>query len=228
MDVVDRIPLHRHVAVVREDTIAVRPAPSQLLGPLAELVAAGLAVLAIVLWLDTLPVWALMALLLFAVLAGPIGVLGLVFGAIGSTFLLERPKGSARWQQGFLGLGIGTTELVPFHRIDRIEVRGDYDAELRSGERNDLVHWEVLLIKDNGKELIVGTAVVPRPLAAEGAERANRLAVAVAEQSGQRAVLADLEALAAWEEAERAAEAEAWDDDWDEVDGWAGEPVRPE
>ena len=49
---------------------------------------------------------------------------------IGRSVLLERQKQSVRWQQGLLGLGIGTDELVPFWRIDHIAVEGDYEAEL--------------------------------------------------------------------------------------------------
>ena len=106
--------------------------------------------------------------------------------------LLEREKQSVRWQQGLLGLGIGTDELVPFWRIDHIAVEGDYEAELAGGERQDLVTWEVELVKDNGKRLTIGTVVAARPLADEGLARANRLAEAVAERSDSEARLAAL------------------------------------
>lgn len=234
----DRIPLHRHVAVVREETIAIRPARSQMFGSLAEILIAVGAVLLIVFFLDSLPIWLLMALLLAALLLGPIGLLGLIFGAIGAAVLLEAPKQSVRWQQGFLGLGIGTTEMVPFWRIDRFEVRGDFDQLTRSGERDDLAHWEVLLVKDNGKELIVGSVIVPRPLAAEGADRANRLAQACADRTEQPARLADIEAMLAWDAewtAAEAAEEAAWaDESYDDAEpadaatGAAVEPAQPD
>jgi len=199
-----------------------------MVGSVIELGLAAAAVGLIVLFLDALPIWLLMVLLLAALLLGPIGVLGLVFGVIGATVVLEAPKQSVRWQQGFLGLGIGTTELVPFWKIDRFEVRTDFDQLTRSGERDDLTHWEVLLVKENGKELIVGTVIAPRPLAAEAAERANRLAVACAERSGAAARAADIAAMLAWDdewtahEAALVAEAAA-----DDSGGWAEEPVPP-
>ena len=102
----------------------------------------------------------------------------------GSAFLVERAKGTARWQQGFFGLGIGTRELVTFDRIDHIEVRGDLDQELSSGERQDLVQWDVLLVKDNGREIDIATVAAARTLAPQGLERANRLAEHIGEMTG--------------------------------------------
>ena len=172
--------MHRSTAVIRPDSIAIRPAGGQLLGPLIEIGLTVLAVLPIVLTAASLPLWLLTVLLLVALILGPIGVIGLVFGAIGSTFLMERRKQSARWQQGFLGLGIGTVELVPFWRIARIEVVGDYDATLSSGVHQDIVTWTVRLVKDNDRTLDIAQVITARPMATDGLERANRLAVAVA------------------------------------------------
>ena len=75
---------------------------------------------------------------LVAIVAGPTAMLGFVYQVAGSAFLMERPKGTCRWQQGFLGLGLGTQELVPFPRIKRIEVSGDFEDELRSGDLQDV------------------------------------------------------------------------------------------
>jgi hypothetical protein len=186
----DRIPLQRSVAVVTDNSIAVRPAQAQVVGAAIELGLALVAIGAIVLLFDALPIYVLMVLLLLSLILGPVGVLGLVYGAIGTSFVMERDKQSARWQQGFLGLGIGTNEFVPFARIDHIDVATDEDETLPEGERQDLVQWDVRLIKDNGRQLTVGTVVAARPLADVGAERANRLAGAVAEMGGVQARLA--------------------------------------
>jgi hypothetical protein len=186
----DRIPLQRSVAVVTDRSIVVRPAQAQIVGAAVELGAALLAIALIVLLFDVLPIYVLMVLLLLAIILGPVGVLGLVYGAIGTSFVMERDKQSARWQQGFLGLGIGTNEFVPFSRIDHIDVATDETDVLPEGERQDLVQWDVRLIKDNGRQLTVGTVIAARPLADVGAERANRLASAVAEMGGVQAHLA--------------------------------------
>lgn len=198
MAAIERIPLRRSVAVIRDDSIAVRPSRAQVIGPLVELgLAAGAGVL-IGAFLDSLPLVLLMLLLLLAIILGPVGVLGVVYNAIGSGFMMERKKQSARWQQGFLGLGIGTVDLVPFWRIKRIEVTGDYDEELGSGQVQDVVQWEIVLVKDNDKRMTIGTVIAARPLADLGLERANRLADRVAAMAGvesQPAVLPDTEAI---------------------------------
>lgn len=188
----ERIPLQRAVAVIGDDSVAIRRSRAQLVAPLIQLALAAGAVVLIVAFLDGLPLWLLGVLLVVALLMGPIATLGLVYNVIGRSVLLEREKQSVRWQQGLLGLGIGTDELVPFWRIDHIAVEGDYEAELAGGERQDLVTWEVELVKDNGKRLTIGTVVAARPLAAEGLARANRLAEAVAERSDSEARLAAL------------------------------------
>ncbi|MEZ4553420.1 MAG: hypothetical protein R3B59_05875 [Dehalococcoidia bacterium] len=190
----ERIPLQRTVAVVRPDSIAVRPSRGQLLGPVIELGLALGAVAAIVLWLNALPLWVLMLLLLVSLILGPVSVLGIVYNAIGSSFLMERKKQSARWQQGFLGMGIGTVDFVPFRRIKHIEVTSDYDDELASGEVQDIVQWDVVMVKDNDKRLTVGSVAAARALADLGAERANRLADRVAAMAGVEAVLAPVPA----------------------------------
>ena len=188
----ERIPLQRAVAVIGDDSVAIRRSRAQLVAPLIQLALAAGAVLLIVAFLDVLPLALLIVLLIVALLMGPIATLGLVYNVVGRSVLLEREKQSVRWQQGLLGLGIGTDELVPFWRIDHIAVEGDYEAELGSGERQNLVSWEVELVKDNGKRLTIGTVIAARPLAAEGLARANRLAEAVAERSDSEARLAAL------------------------------------
>lgn len=188
----ERIPLQRAVAVIGDDSVAIRRSRAQLVAPLIQLALAAGSVALIIAFLDTLPFALLMVLLVVALLMGPIATLGLVYNVIGRSVLLERQKQSVRWQQGLLGLGIGTDELVPFWRIDHIAVEGDYEAELESGERQDLVTWEIELVKDNGRRLSIGTVVAARPLADEGLARANRLAEAIAERSDSEARLAVL------------------------------------
>ncbi|MYH41360.1 MAG: hypothetical protein F4150_06310 [Chloroflexi bacterium] len=181
---VERIALAGAVAVLRDGSIAIRPSRARLLGPAVEGAVAAVAVLAIVMLLDVLSLWALVLLLLVAMVLGPIAVLGLVYNVAGSSVLVEREKRSVRYQQGLLGLGLGTAELVPFWRIARFELRGSDDEPLTSGERQDLVEWEVQLVKDNGRVLPVGSALAPRPLGEEALARARRLARALSEMTG--------------------------------------------
>jgi ABC-type transport system involved in cytochrome bd biosynthesis fused ATPase/permease subunit len=187
-----RIPLHRAVAVITADSIAVRQTRAGLIGPLIELVLTVVAVWAIMRFINSWPLGVLFVLALIVTVLGPLALIGFVNNVVGSSFLMERAKESARWQQGLLGLGIGTFELVPFARVQRFEVTSDYDDELASGMDQDLVDWQVMLIKDNDKELTVGRVVAARFVAREAGERANALATALGEMSGAEAVLAVL------------------------------------
>ena len=176
---VERIALRRATAVIRADSVTVRPSRGQLLAPLVQLAIAAGAIALIVLLLDRLPLVVLALLLMVAVFLGPIAALGFVFGLFGSSVVVDGGKQSAHWQQGFLGLGIGTTESMAFARIDHVAVTGDYDDELTDGGRPDLVTWDVELVRDDGKRRTVGSVLCARPLADEGLARANDLAAAV-------------------------------------------------
>jgi ABC-type transport system involved in cytochrome bd biosynthesis fused ATPase/permease subunit len=186
------IPLHRAVAVITAGTIAVRQTRAGLVGPLIELVLTIVAVWAIMLFINSWPLGVLFVLALVVTVLAPLALIGFVNNIAGSSFLMERAKESARWQQGLLGLGIGTFELVPFGRVQRFEVTSDYDDELASGMDQDVVDWQVMLIKDNDKELTVGRVVAARFLAREAGERANALATALGEMSGAAVELAML------------------------------------
>ncbi|MPZ98378.1 MAG: hypothetical protein GEU80_03400 [Dehalococcoidia bacterium] len=187
---VERIALHRRIAVITPDSVAIKQPRGGLVGPLVQALIAGGSVFLIATYMDRLPIWLLLVLLVLLLIFGPAAVLGLVYNVVGSAFIMERKKQSARWQQGFLGLGLGTHELVPFWRISEIRVRTDYDDELAGGDLQDVVEWAIELVKDNGRVLQVGTVVAARPLAQEATERANRVAEALAEMAGAAAALA--------------------------------------
>lgn len=183
----ERIALHRSYAVITPDSITVKSSRRGLIGPAIQAVITAVAVWALISYMATWPLWLLAILLFFALISGPTAVLGLVYNIMGSSFLMERAKRSARWQQGFLGLGLGTHELVPFHRMKRIEVVGDFDEELESGDLQDVVQWEVRLVKDNDRVLPIAAIAAARPLADEALERANVLARAAAGMAGVQA-----------------------------------------
>jgi len=180
----DRIYLQRTVAIVSDDSIAVRPSRVQWIAPAIQASITAIAVWALITFLDSLPLWLLTILLIVAILLGPVAVLGLVYNLFGSEFLIEREKQSARWQQGFLGLGIGTAELVPFWRIGHVEVASDAEEALSSGQERDFLQFDVRLVKDNGRVLDIGTITAPRAFALDAAERANRLVRYIGEMTG--------------------------------------------
>jgi ABC-type multidrug transport system fused ATPase/permease subunit len=206
------IPLHRAMARITRDSIAVRQTRAGLIGPLIEAALTLLAVFVMITYINALPLAVLVLLLLLVIVLGPLAVIGFVNNVAGTSFLMERAKYSARWQQGLLGLGLGTYELVPFNRIQRFAVLDDYDDVLGSGIEQDIVHFEVILVKDNDRELAVGSVIAARALAHEAGARANRLAEALAAMSGAPVEVAELPpqdlAEAAYE-AERTAERDA-------------------
>ncbi|MCC6236217.1 MAG: hypothetical protein IT299_01435 [Dehalococcoidia bacterium] len=181
----ERIPMHRAVAVIRPDSIAIRPSRQQLVIPLVQALIAGGAVWLLITFINVLPLWLLLVLLGISLLLGPAAVLGVVYSVYGTEFLVERRKGTARWHQGFLGLGIGTFELVPFERIERIVAESDIDDDLTSGQAQDLVELDVRLVKDNGRVLDVASLTTAHALLEDGIRRANRLAEALGEMTGR-------------------------------------------
>lgn len=185
----ERIALNRAYAVISPDQITIKPARMGLVGPVIQAVLTLFAVWAMATYINSLPLWLLMVLLTFVIVSGPTAVLGLVYNILGSAFLMERKKGTCRWQQGFLGLGLGTRELVPFPRIGSIEVTGNFEEELGSGDLQDVVHWQVWLVKDNGRTLPIASISAARPLADIALDGANTLAEALAEMSGSMVAL---------------------------------------
>ena len=141
-DDVERIALHRAVGVIKRGQHRGAAVALRSPRPADPGVPAGGAVRPIATFMNDLPLWLLGVLLVFVLIFGPTAVLGVVYNVLGSSFLVERHKQSARWQQGFLGLGIGTHELVPFWRIQRIEAVSDEEHALSGGDVQDVVRWE--------------------------------------------------------------------------------------
>ena len=74
-------------------------------------------------WGSSLPLWALATLTLAAVIVVPVSGIGLVYSIAGAHLVVDRKKQSAVLQQGYLGMGVGTEELVPFWKFDHVAVR---------------------------------------------------------------------------------------------------------
>ena len=130
-------------------------------------------------WRGALPFGLLALLLLGALILIPLSAMGLIYGAVGSSVLVDRHKQSVTWQQGVLGLGVGTQELVPFWKIEAIVVAEEGAAEGRSTE--EFAQWEILLRKKNGGTLTIGRVSAPRALAEPSLARAVEVGRAIAE-----------------------------------------------
>ena len=212
-DAVKRIPLDRRVLVVREQRIDLRPERGAVLFPLIGLAIALTLFGIVVLFANSLPAGLLLLILIPGLLLAPFSGMGLVYSVIGASVVVEKKKHSVRFQQGVLGLGIGTMELVPFWKIEHISVE---DFALGDVTPNgpppilDLRAWDIVLVKKSGKRLSVGQVVAANSpdLIDEGFGRALDAAEAIAEMSESKVVITaaiedEAEATAAETVAER-------------------------
>jgi len=189
-----RIPLDRRVCVVREGRIDVRPERGAIIGPFLGLAISLSLFVAVALFASQLSAVALAAMLVPGLILGPLSGMGFVYSLIGAHVVVDAGKQSVAFQQGVLGLGIGTVELVPFWKIERLEV-----CDLPLGEVEgkgpppplDLRAWDVVLVKTSGKELSIGQVVAANTpdLIDEGFDRALDAAEAVAELVGKDVVI---------------------------------------
>ncbi|HTE84521.1 MAG TPA: hypothetical protein VK821_07295 [Dehalococcoidia bacterium] len=181
-----RIELARRTCVIDADCIAIRPSPAALLPPFLGIVLGGLCFFLIVAdvisWHGALPFGLLAVLLAGALIMIPLSAMGLIYGAIGSSVLIDRRKQSVTWQQGLLGLGVGTRELVPFWKIEAIVVGEEGAQEGRPTE--EIAQWEILLHKKSGDSLTLGRVSAARTLAAPSLARAVEVAQAVSDLTG--------------------------------------------
>jgi hypothetical protein len=183
--------LNRRVAFIEPDRINVRPALAAALFPLAWLLVGIGAFVSILLWLDSIPFWLVLGLLLVAVVSIPLAGIGFVYAIGGANVVFERQKQSGVWQQGFLGMGVGTTELVPFWKINQIRIE-ETTRERQRGEVQDVAQFEIVLVKESGKRLKVGDVVVARAMVREGLAEARELAEAIAGMTGKPLVAPEI------------------------------------
>jgi hypothetical protein len=176
--------LNRRVAFIDPGRINVRPALAAALFPLIWLLLGIGCFVSILLWLDALPFALVLVLLVVAVVSIPLAGIGFVYAVGGANVVFDASKGSGVWQQGFLGMGVGTTELVPFAKIDQIRVE-ETTRERQRGEVQDVAQFEVVLVKVSGKRLKVGDVVVARSMVREGLAEARELAEAIAQMTGR-------------------------------------------
>ena len=161
------------------DHIDIRPARSAAVLPLLGLLLGVFSATSAVYWLQQLPFWLVLLLLGSAIVLVPFSGMGFVYSIYGAIVVIDRQKQSALWQQGLLGMGVGTEELVPFWKIERLEIE-EISSERQAGGAQDFAQYEILLLKVSGRRLSLGQVTVPRYAAAEGLARARRVGEAVA------------------------------------------------
>ena len=175
--------LDRRICTISPDRIEVHPARSIIFLPLATLLLGLAAFPVIFFWGEGLSIGLRLLLTLAAIIIVPVSGLGLVYSIAGAHIVVDRHKQSAVLQQGYLGMGVGTQELMPFWKIDRIDVRELTPHDYR-GHQDDFAQFEVSILKLSGREIPVGTVTVLRDAADEGLARARDIAEVIAEMSG--------------------------------------------
>ena len=182
--------LHRSLALIGEDKVEIRSARSTVVLPaLGVALGAGAGAL-IAIEAGDLAFPLLVGLLLFALLAFPISVMALVTAVIGADVVIDGRKGSATWQQGYLGMGVGTRELVPFAKIDHLAITIEGDAPDRWREEQDVLRqFALVLVKQSGKRLTLTQVPVPAGDQTDGMDRTLAVATAIGNVTGAEVVL---------------------------------------
>ncbi len=191
---VRRIALDRRVCVVREGRIDVRPERAALVGPLVGLaISLGLFV-SVGVFSSDLSALALAAMLVPGLILGPFSAMALMYSLLGANVVIDSKKQSATFRSGVLGLGLGTVELAPFWKIERLEVQ-DLPLDEADGKRSplplDLRAWDIVLVKTSGKQLSIGQVIAASStdLIDEGFDRAVDVAEAVGTMVGKPVVI---------------------------------------
>lgn len=172
------IDMHRLVCVVRPDVIDFRPARSAAVAPAIGFLLGVLAFVAVVLWLEELPFALALLLMGGAILLVPFSGMGFVYSVYGANVVINKEKRTAIWQQGLFGMGVGTEELVPFEKIEQVEIE-EIGHSLDPDGRPDFAEYEVRLLKKSGRKLQFGQINVRGDMLEDGLRRARLIGEAV-------------------------------------------------
>ena len=175
--------LDRRICTATADRIEVHPARSIIFLPLFTLLLGVAAFPVIYFWGGSMSVELRFGLTLAALVVVPFSGLGVVYSVAGAHLVVDRAKQSAVLQQGYLGMGVGTEELIPFWKIDHLIVRELTPHDYR-GHQDDFAQYEVVILKLSGREIDVGVVTVARAEAEEGLARARDVASLIAAMAG--------------------------------------------
>ncbi len=163
---------------------------------------------AVVLWIQSLPFLVVLLLMFAALMLVPFAGMGFVYSIYGANVVIDRRKQTALWQQGLFGMGIGTEELVPFAKFDKLELEKVGGAP-RRGPGQDFVQFELSLLKKSGKVLPIGQITVPPAYVTEGLARIREVADAIASLTGTQVELINVDTDSSGKRRERQPEPSA-------------------
>ncbi len=157
--------LHRRIVTISPRRIEIRPPKSTMLLPLVGSVLVSALLAAAVAWIDSLPFLVLPVVLLVSVLVLPLSGITLVYAIFGANIVADRAGQNVSVKQRFLGLGVGTTELIPFWKIREFVVEDVARAQEHAHGRepaHDIAQWDLTLVKKSGKRIRLGGYSLPR------------------------------------------------------------------
>ena len=166
--------LHRRVVNITPQRIEVRPPRSAVIVPFVGVaVTAGLLAL-MGTSVDSFPFWLMGILLLIAVVLLPLSGISLVYALMGANIVADLGGQNVSMKQRFLGLGIGTNELIPFWKIRELLVEDDgreisrADGPIPAAE---FAQWQLVLVKKSGARHVLGSVSSPRQHEEEGLQQ---------------------------------------------------------
>lgn len=175
--------LDRRVVSITPDRLEIHPARSIIFLPLLTLLL-GLAAFPLIFFAGgSLSLGLRLLVTLGALILVPVSGMGLVYSIAGANIVVDRAKQSLVMQQGYMGMGVGTQELIPFWKVDSIQVQELTPHDWR-GHQDDFAQYEISVVKVSGKLVSVGLVTVARAESAVGLERACEVARILAGLTG--------------------------------------------
>ena len=179
--------LHRRVVKISPARIEVRPPRSALILPLVGVLITGGLLALVAVATEDLPFWVLPVILVVSVALLPLSGLSLVYAVFGANIVADRAGNNVSLKQRFLGLGVGTNELIPFWKIREFLVE-DVARAVPGPEADvpahEIAQWQLTLVKKSGRRHAVGSFSVPRDREEEGLDLVMDVAEAFAVLSG--------------------------------------------
>jgi hypothetical protein len=181
-----QILLNRAVATITPARIEIRPDRVLMVGPLLG-VMFGLACAAGI-WFGRhdAPTWLLLLLLLGALISLPLAGMSLVYTIAGANIVVDRKKQSIVFQQGVMGLGVGTREVAPFWKVKELQI-SDLAEGIR-GPTEEFAQWQLTLLKESGRTLPLASLTYPREQEEIAYAEIHGLAASIAEMAGGKPV----------------------------------------
>ncbi len=179
--------LHRRIVTISPRRIEIRPPKSTMLLPLVGSVLMSALLAAAVVWIDSLPFLILPLVLLASVVVLPLSGMTLVYAIFGANIVADRAGQNVSVKQRFLGLGVGTTELIPFWKIREFVVEDVARAQEHAHGRepaHDIAQWDLTLVKKSGKRIRLGGYSLPREYEEAGLDIVMGVGEAFAALSG--------------------------------------------